>query len=1110
MDDSGASEPMLNTSDEVAVVIEESQQDGDDTESDALPLEIFREQQGARASRLTSSPGRYTNNVKTNMHQAAEVGDVNRLIQLIQERPDHLSQQDENGHVPLHLAARGLHLNCCQALLSAGPREVNVKDKLGNTPLLLAVTTGDVSFKIAELLVLNGASVKTANRAKRTALHLAAEKGNDKILTLLVDNCLESVHAKETEQQTPLHLAARSGHVASCQLLVGKGADKEAKDTRGYTALHWAAKMGFSECCSQLLKLGSKVNCSDKAGNTPLHLICSSSKEKPGCVEVLFNYGASPAIQNSKGETPFHCAQYSPGEVRKLFETHPDIDLFITDNKGKTVLHCAAERKKSRNVEFILAMAKSQNINMKHFVNMPDIGGKTALYVAIEGGDLECCKSLVKAGADGNLVLGARGTSLHLAAEEGLREVCEYLITKGIKTDTRNNSLMTPLHLAAKNGHANCCEVLLKRGVPWAAQDDQGMTALHHAAKEEQAECCRVIVALQPSAVTRTDKAGQTPLHYAVEKNCLECCQALVTPRSDVWCQSNGKSPIKYAYEKRFHQIFDFLLNTENVERKKRTERDIDFRDLLEESLEHISSSSEDNIAHRHIARAIIHSCFWEESLKSHGTPGDLTPPEKQKNGNLRLLVKHLPDVAKVALDKCMATDGSVEGAHQYIVRYLDQEYFIGVNPKKAKGTYIPSCSGEQLSKGVRVGGVSRVWREDHVVALMTRHGRHGLLQHPLVTRWLDYKWQSYVSYGLYARIVLASVLALLLTVFTAISWDWSYLKQEYNYTQEMVCVFGKEKIVGPEVEELLRQRGRSPLVLSYVIVALIAVWAVHDFYSFVMLREKYFTKENVAFLACAIASVVFVMNFSHCSQMTYVREDAQWVAGLIAIFLAWLHVFLLTRRLPFCTPLLFRLKLLIHMALKVAVPVVAVGSGVVAANWITSKGDLAYNQNWSWISKVVSHPTVSVSFLVVVTVIVCIVLMDEGRKKEMERYKKRRRVAFVEMILNFDLLYPCLRRRFYVTWIPQKPPVRRDASCGRASGCCAAGDPPDDDAAEAASPEVAPGKTEALEAKLDALRGAVEKQALEVAALLKQLNNSVEKLGQQSELRRGRADKED
>lgn len=523
------------------------------------------------------------------MHQAAEVGDANRLLQLIQERPDHLSQQDENGHVPLHLAARGVHLECCEVLLSASIKEVNVKDKLGNTPLLLALTTGDMSFKIAELLVFKGASVKTANRAKRTALHLAAEKGNDEILTLLVSNCPESVHAREAEQQTPLHLAARCGHVTSCRLLVGNGADKEAKDLRGYTALHWAAKMGFSECCSQLLKLGSEVNCSDKVGNTPLHLICSSSKEKPGCVEVLFKYRASPAIQNNKGETPFHCAQYSPGEVRKLFEAHPDIDLFIADNKGKTVLHCAAERKKSRNVEFILAMAKSQNVNMKQFVNMPDSGGKTALYVAIEGGDLECCKSLVKAGADGNLVLGARGTSLHLAAEKGLREVCEYLITKGIKTDTRNSSLMTPLHLAAKNGHASCCEVLLKRGVPWAAQDDQGMTALHHAAKEERAECCRVIVALQPSAVTRTDKAGQTPLHFAVEKNCLECCQALVTPRSDIWCQSNGKSPIKYAYEKRFHQIFDFLLNTENVEKKKRTERDIDFRDLLEESLEHIS-----------------------------------------------------------------------------------------------------------------------------------------------------------------------------------------------------------------------------------------------------------------------------------------------------------------------------------------------------------------------------------------------------------------------------------------------------------------------------------------------------------------------------------------
>lgn len=523
------------------------------------------------------------------MHQAAEVGDDNRLRQLILESPEYISQQDENGHVPLHLAARGIHLKCCQVLLSFSIKEVNIKDKLGNTPLLLALTTGDVSFKVAELLVSKGASVKIANRAKRTALHLAAEKGNDKILKLLIDNCKESVHARETEQQTPLHLAARYGHVTSCQLLVDEGADREAKDIRGYTPLHWAAKMGFSECCSQLLKLGSEVNCTDNAGNTPLHLFCSSSKEKPECVEVLFEYEASSAVQNKKGETPFHSAQYSPSEVRKLFRDRRDINLFITDNKGKTVLHFAAERKKSKNIEFILDIAKYQKIDMKVFVNKQDYEGKTALHIAIDGGDLECCKALAKAGADGNLVLGARGTALHLAAEKGLKEVCDFLITKGIKTDTRNASLMTPLHLAAKNGHASCCEVLLKRGVPWAAQDDQGMTALHHAAKEECAECCKAIVTLQPSAVTRMDQAGLTPLHFAVEKNCLECCQVLVTPRSDVWNHSNGVSPIKCAYEKRFHQIFQFLLNTENVGKKTQSDRDIDFRDLLEESLESIN-----------------------------------------------------------------------------------------------------------------------------------------------------------------------------------------------------------------------------------------------------------------------------------------------------------------------------------------------------------------------------------------------------------------------------------------------------------------------------------------------------------------------------------------
>ncbi|XP_037799269.1 ankyrin repeat domain-containing protein 27-like [Penaeus monodon] len=172
-----------------------------------------------------------------------------------------------------------------------------------------------MSFKIAELLVFKGASVKTANRAKRTALHLAAEKGNDEILTLLVSNCPESVHAREAEQQTPLHLAARCGHVTSCRLLVGNGADKGKQRPARVHCSALGCQNGFFQS---------------------VVVSCSS-----------LDLRASPAIQNNKGETPFHCAQYSPGEVRKLFEAHPDIDLFIADNKGKTVLHCAAERKKA-------------------------------------------------------------------------------------------------------------------------------------------------------------------------------------------------------------------------------------------------------------------------------------------------------------------------------------------------------------------------------------------------------------------------------------------------------------------------------------------------------------------------------------------------------------------------------------------------------------------------------------------------------------------------------------------------------------------------------------------------------------------------------------------
>lgn len=76
----------------------------------------------------------------------------------------------------------------------------------------------------------------------RTLLSLAAEKGYENIVRLLLKN-LATVDLMDREtDRTPLSWAAEKGHQEIARLLLDFGADVGLKDCHGQTPLSWAAK----------------------------------------------------------------------------------------------------------------------------------------------------------------------------------------------------------------------------------------------------------------------------------------------------------------------------------------------------------------------------------------------------------------------------------------------------------------------------------------------------------------------------------------------------------------------------------------------------------------------------------------------------------------------------------------------------------------------------------------------------------------------------------------------------------------------------------------------------------------------------------------------------
>jgi len=95
--------------------------------------------------------------------------------------------KDEKGNSPVHLAVRYRTYHDVRALLEAG-FPVNVRNQVGDTPLMVAVCRGDVT--LVDLLLMRGADPMLRNRDGATPLHYAALSARESIVWRLVaTNC---------------------------------------------------------------------------------------------------------------------------------------------------------------------------------------------------------------------------------------------------------------------------------------------------------------------------------------------------------------------------------------------------------------------------------------------------------------------------------------------------------------------------------------------------------------------------------------------------------------------------------------------------------------------------------------------------------------------------------------------------------------------------------------------------------------------------------------------------------------------------------------------------------------------------------------------------------
>ena len=155
------------------------------------------------------------------------------------------------------------------------------------------------------MLLVHKANVDSKEKRGNSPLHVAALTGHKDVAEVLLANGAD-VNARTGANTTPLHIAADFGHRDVAALLLANKADVNARDGGGETPLYAAALSGHADVAELLLAKGADVNArTTENGWMPLHWARTAD-----VVKVLLTNKADANARAGNGLTPLDCAIY--------------------------------------------------------------------------------------------------------------------------------------------------------------------------------------------------------------------------------------------------------------------------------------------------------------------------------------------------------------------------------------------------------------------------------------------------------------------------------------------------------------------------------------------------------------------------------------------------------------------------------------------------------------------------------------------------------------------------------------------------------------------------------------------------------------------------------
>lgn len=226
---------------------------------------------------------------RTPLHAAVTAGSADLLILLLSSCPVScggveidVNKQNRGGATPLHDAVQFASEDIVDILLTSAPGlDVNVGDKMGATPLILAAHRG--REEIVARLIHHEANVNAYTVIGTTALHSAAEQGHVGIVALLLEKDAE-VNRQDSAGFTPLALAVQADNLEMVALLVRSGASMTLLDQFGRTPLELSVSAEVRELLRECLDYERSKQLVSFARKS---VVLATSDSEPLCVDFL-------------------------------------------------------------------------------------------------------------------------------------------------------------------------------------------------------------------------------------------------------------------------------------------------------------------------------------------------------------------------------------------------------------------------------------------------------------------------------------------------------------------------------------------------------------------------------------------------------------------------------------------------------------------------------------------------------------------------------------------------------------------------------------------------------------------------------------------------------